>query len=1087
MGKYHTIFIVDDDPGFRKTLSDILKAKGYRPIALDQGKTALDKIDVASPEVALIDLRLEDMSGLDLLKEIKKRVSKTECILLTGHATQRSAIEAVNLGAYGYMQKPYDVEQLLVMIRRAIEKRVAEAALGAYAKRLQTLRAIDQAILEAQSSEAIAEAALQHIRHLVPCQWANVVTFDVVAKIVTILANYVEFETSFEVGKYLPLNAFPFSEGLREGQVCLVADTLELAEPTLFDQTLQNEGVRTYINVPLTSQNELIGAFILGADDAGAFTTDHIEIAREVAGQLAVAIQQTRLNEKVQDHANELEQRVLELQQTQTAEREQRILAETLREVTSVLNTSLDREHVLNILLEQLIRVVDYDGASVMLASDDTLHVVAGRQLRPGRSVMTPLSVDKMPHIQEVLQNRTPLVISDTMTDPRWLSLSGLENIRCWLGVPLVVQGRVIGLLNLSKNEPGFYTNRDAELAAAFAGQAAIAVDNAQLFERAQQEINERKRAEGQLQETIQKLEIAYEQATIYAQELREEISERKRVEAALAEERSSLARRVEERTAELSSANAELARAARLKDEFLAAMSHELRTPLNAVLGLSEALQEQIYGSLNERQLKSLRTIEESGRHLLSLINDILDVSKIEAGKLTLDIGPAPIEAICQSSIRLITQAAHKKRLKMSSTIDGAVTTIQADQRRLKQILVNLLSNAVKFTPEGQTIGLEVKSDKENQIVHFTIWDTGIGISADDMSRLFTPFVQLDSSLARQHAGTGLGLALVSRLTEMHGGGISVESEVDKGSRFTVSLPWSEVEEGRGASQNITLSPAADGLNISSLRRALIIEDSPTAADQVARYLTELKIETVIHPQGIDAIEKVVEVQPDFIILDILLPDSSGWDVLDRLKAEPRTCDIPVLIVSVVDDQHHRGRSKIAGHLVKPVSRNKLQAGLRRIVLTKTKATSNVEALVSEAIENGFPHSKPPLILLAEDNQTNINTLSDYLTHQGYQIVVARDGVEAIERAREDHPDLILMDIQMPGLDGLEATRQIRADTTQNMATVPIIALTALSMPGDKERCLAAGANEYMSKPVSLKRLIEVIETKLKLFQEVN
>jgi PAS domain S-box-containing protein len=276
------------------------------------------------------------------------------------------------------------------------------------------------------------------------------------------------------------------------------------------------------------------------------------------------------------------------------------------------------------------------------------------------------------------------------------------------------------------------------------------------------------------------------------------DISERRRgqealrqSQATLAEERALLAQRVEERTMELRAANAELARAATIKDEFLASMSHELRTPLNAVLGLSEALQEQVYGPLNARQLASLGTIEESGRHLLALINDILDLSKIEAGKMELDIGPVAVDPICQASLRLVHQAADQRQITFSTAFDYQVTTVQADARRLKQMLVNLLSNAIKFTQPGGTVGLEVTSDAGHQVICFSVWDTGIGIAADDLARLFQPFVQLDSGLARHYPGTGLGLALVRRMAEMHGGSVAVESTPGAGSRFTITLPW--------------------------------------------------------------------------------------------------------------------------------------------------------------------------------------------------------------------------------------------------------------------------------------------------------
>jgi len=397
------------------------------------------------------------------------------------------------------------------------------------------------------------------------------------------------------------------------------------------------------------------------------------------------------------------------------------------------------------------------------------------------------------------------------------------------------------------------------------------------------------------------------------------------------------LEQRVAERTSALSLANAELARAVRAKDEFLAAMSHELRTPLNSIIGLSEALQEDVYGPLNDRQLRSIAIIEESGRHLLALINDILDVSKIEAGKLELTVGPVAIEPVCQASLGIVRQLARKKRQTLSLNLDERVQAIQADARRLKQILVNLLDNAVKFTPEGGAIGLEVQADEEREAVHFTVWDTGIGISAENMSRLFKPFVQLDSRLSREYSGTGLGLVLVQRMAELHGGSVTVESEVGKGSRFTVSLPW----------------------------RPARVEAAEERAGEV----------------------REVEMEPSV-----------------------RMADLPEI-----------------------------------------------------------------RILLAEDNEDNIYLISDYLRHRGYQVVVARDGAEAVERALEVCPHLILMDIQMPRVDGLEAIRRIRL--RQELAGVPIIALTALVMPGDRERCLEAGADDYLSKPVGLKGLMHTIE----------
>lgn len=276
-----------------------------------------------------------------------------------------------------------------------------------------------------------------------------------------------------------------------------------------------------------------------------------------------------------------------------------------------------------------------------------------------------------------------------------------------------------------------------------------------------------------------------------------QDITERKQVEIALEEERVSLARKVEERTDELNRANAELARAACLKDEFLATMSHELRTPLNIVLGMSEALQDGIYGSLNEKQLKALHRITEGGNHLLAIITDILDLSAISTGRMELDIGPVAVESVCQAGLRFINHKVQKKRLILSFGFDSVITTIHTDGGRLKQVLVNLLDNAVKFTPEGGKIGLDVEADFENCVVRFTVWDTGIGIAKENLKRLFQPFGQLDSSLSRKYEGTGLGLSLVYRIVDILGGSVSVESEIARGSRFTVLLPWEDLKDG--------------------------------------------------------------------------------------------------------------------------------------------------------------------------------------------------------------------------------------------------------------------------------------------------
>ena len=396
---------------------------------------------------------------------------------------------------------------------------------------------------------------------------------------------------------------------------------------------------------------------------------------------------------------------------------------------------------------------------------------------------------------------------------------------------------------------------------------------------------------------------------------------------------------------AQLHQTNEELARATRLKDEFLANMSHELRTPLNAILGLTEGLQDQAFGMLNSEQRQALQTIERSGSHLLELINDILDVAKIESGQIELTCVPTSVTVLCQSSLAFIKQQAQKKRIQLKMILPRDLPDLLVDERRIRQVLINLLNNAVKFTPDNGQVTLEVSptiardgaSTTAQNLLRITVADTGIGIAPEHFDRLFQPFTQIDSALNRQYTGTGLGLTLVKRLVELHGGQVSVTSQVGVGSCFTIELPYASTQ------------------------------------------------------------------------------------------SQCLECD--------------SGRSVT------------LESDLTSLDLS-------------------------PLILLVEDNEANITTTSSYLSAKGYRVVLATDGYAAIEQVQAQRPDLIVMDIQMPGMDGLEAIQTIRQNP--NLVDVPIIAMTALTMRGDRERCLAAGANEYLAKPVRLKQLVQVIRTLL-------
>ncbi len=542
---------------------------------------------------------------------------------------------------------------------------------------------------------------------------------------------------------------------------------------------------------------------------------------------------------------------------------------------------------------------------------------------------------------------------------------------------------------------------------------------------------------------------VSYNATTFYDRERKlqgvfaaaRDVTDKKAVEVALRLAHDGLAR-----------VNAELDQTGRLKDEFLANMSHELRTPLNAILGLSEALLEQVSGSLTPRQVKSIATISTSGSHLLTLINDILDLSKIESGKLELNTDTINLQEFCESCLVFVRTQAIQKNISVAFEQDGRSPKFTADPKRLKQILVNLLTNAVKFTPPGGRIGLTVASPEGEEMVRLTVWDTGIGIAPENERKLFRAFTQIDSGLTRAQEGTGLGLALVAKLVELHGGGVTLESVLGQGSRFIVTLPQAAAPSPK---REIVPKDDSDRRNC---HRALVIEDDPTSGAILVKYLTELGLETVLHVKGEETVETVLRERPDVILLDIQLPGDSGWVVLVRLKDHPATRHIPIAVISVVDEP---GRSRALGaaaHFTKPVTRAQLAAFLQRDPTLPLLAAKPPEAPRPPA---------GPIILLAEDNEANVQTIGGYLEDKGNMMHYARNGLEAVKLARELQPEVILMDIQMPVMDGLTAICEIRADAA--IKNIPIVALTALAMPGDRERCIEAGATHYMTKPVKL------------------
>jgi signal transduction histidine kinase/DNA-binding response OmpR family regulator len=465
---------------------------------------------------------------------------------------------------------------------------------------------------------------------------------------------------------------------------------------------------------------------------------------------------------------------------------------------------------------------------------------------------------------------------------------------------------------------------------------------------------------------------------------------------------------------ADLNRMNDELGRlyhdletASRHKSEFLASMSHELRTPLNAIIGFSEVLGEEMFGPLNERQADYLNDILSSGRHLLSLINDILDLSKVEAGKMELELSTFPLAAVLEGGLTMVRERAVGHGIALGLDVAPDVGDVTADERKVKQVVFNLLSNAVKFTPDGGRIDMAARCVGDE--VEVAVRDTGVGIAPEDQERVFEEFQQ-----AGQREGSGLGLALTRSFVELHGGRIRLDSEPGMGSTFTFTLPVG----APAPSERLGVDPASAGATM------VVIEDDERSAELLRIYLEDGGFSVTLAGDGEAGIEAARRLRPAAIVLDLFLPGLSGWDVITRVKADPALADTPVVIVSMVDERGKGYALGAAGYLVKPVSRDDLLGALRPLI-----ATGSVDG---ERVK----------VLAVDDDPLALELVDTVLSAEGYTVLRAQNGEEGISVARRELPALVILDLLMPGTDGFEVVEQLRAD--RRTADIPIVVLTA-------------------------------------------
>jgi signal transduction histidine kinase/DNA-binding response OmpR family regulator len=860
---------------------------------------------------------------------------------------------------------------------------------------------------------------------------------------------------------------------------------------------------RSWLGVPLHNRkNEVVGLISIQSELPNHYSDPELSLLLMVAVQLSQIIENRNLLE---------------------TEKARRKIASTLMDVSQVVGSTLDFQDVLDRVLEQLHRVLDYDRASIMLpivgAEDSnrmTISASAGAQrMSRGQDVALSFSSPEM----RVLQSQLPVVIADMQDMSNWMGRGGSPT-RAWVGAPMVVQGRTIGLITAEKFTPQFYDETDATTAFALARQAAIAVENARLHAEVARNLDA-------LQQRNQRLSSMYQISTILSSTLERDVVLNAAAQMLcetfacehciiiLIDEHNGLGRVAAEspsvgnlgvpvlisgnptyeallsgsRTLVLPEASTlgytqkpgarstllaplvardkvigcialdnhvagrvfsdddletcmtivgqvalalsnvnlyEQALAAnRLKSEFLANMSHELRTPLNAIIGYSEMLLSQMYGELNSKQIDRMTRVHSGGKHLLDLINDVLDLSKIEAGQLDLALAPLSVSDIVYDAVADLTPQAEAKGLTLTLEMPNELPPVKADIQRMRQILNNILDNAVKFTDTGG-VTLTVKTATARDLAEMPpslgardeswlaiiVADTGIGISAEHQKMIFDAFTQVDGSSMRRYEGTGLGLAITQRLVRMHQGHIIVQSEPGMGSTFTVLLPCA-IAESETSSEN--WGHPQDN----SQPLVLVIDDDPGALQLVKDYLSQYAYQVVGTTNPTQALEMARALHPAVIITDVMMPELSGWEVLRQLKGDKETASIPVIVLSIIEQKTVGYYLGAADYLVKPINREALLNAIDRVA----------------SIEPQYP------ILIVDDDIRDRSLLAEILERAGYQVAAMENGAQALRWLEDETASLILLDLLLGDMSGLDVLEKLRQNP--ETADIPVIVIT--------------------------------------------
>jgi len=490
----------------------------------------------------------------------------------------------------------------------------------------------------------------------------------------------------------------------------------------------------------------------------------------------------------------------------------------------------------------------------------------------------------------------------------------------------------------------------------------------------------------------------------------------------------------------EIEEKGRELAEASKHKSQFLANMSHELRTPLNAIIGVTEMLREDASDLKREDEIEPLDRVLRAARHLLGLINDILDLSKVEAGKMEIHIEEFAIAPLINEAVKTIETLAAKNNNRLVVDCKPEIGVMQADQTRVRQALLNLLSNANKFTEGGTvTINAQRHRDAGRDWITMAVSDTGIGMTPEQVGKLFQEFSQADSSTTRKYGGTGLGLAISRRFCQLMDGDITVKSELGRGSSFTIRLPAAGAGDVLPALQQTSAAPSVR-TGPSNAPLILIIDDDVTVRDVVGRFLEREGFSVAKADGGKEGLRMARELHPAAVTLDIMMPDLDGWTVLAAIKGDPDLVDLPVVLMTIVDEKNRGYALGATEYLVKPVDRQKLMDVLR-----------------------GLCGSTGRPLLIVDDDDLGRRQIRAALEQQGWTVTEAIDGRDALTRLGEARPDVIILDLMMPEMDGFEFLEEMRRKA--EWRDIPVVVVTAKDLTDADRRRLNGGVERIIRK----------------------